>query len=209
MVAARVSSWKFPPKFKLSTWAIWSAFTAKISNSSTKQMCAESGFCALQEVGKIHFARQVLVAEGYYPTLNNKWWDGYQSQKVVIMEDVDKKQSSSFTTTLRFWVLGEAQWFWGLGGGVGGGGRFLEPVFLPWNSGPFSITGALFRSGDFIGRCEGKFMEIPPKFKLSTWAIWSAFTAKISNSSTKQMCAESGFCALQESARSTLPAKCW
>ena len=23
-------------------------------------------------VGKIHFARQVLVAEGYYPTLNNK-----------------------------------------------------------------------------------------------------------------------------------------
>ena len=42
-------------------------------------------------VGKIHFARQVLVAEGYYPTLNNKWWDGYQSQKVVIMEDVDKE----------------------------------------------------------------------------------------------------------------------
>ena len=70
------------------------------------------------------------------------------------MEDVDKKRSSSFTTTLRFGVLGEAQWFWGLGG-VGGGRPFLEPVFLPWNSGPFSITGALFRSEHFIGRCEG------------------------------------------------------
>ena len=56
---------------------------------------------------------------------------------------------------------------------------------------------------------EGKFKEIPPKFKSSTWAIWSAFTARISNSSTKQMCAESGFGALQESARATLPAKCW
>ena len=52
-------------------------------------MCAESDF-ARPGVGKIHFARQVPVAEGYYPTLNNKWWDGYQSQKVVIMEDVDK-----------------------------------------------------------------------------------------------------------------------
>ena len=44
---------------------------------------------------------------------------------------------------------------------------------------------------------EGKFLEIPPKFKSSTWAIWSAFTARISNSSTKQMCAESGFGALR------------
>ena len=124
------------------------------------------------------------------------------------MEDVDKETVKFLPTTLRFGVLGEAQWFWGLGGGRG-----REAVFRtslpPWNSGPFSITGALFRSEHFIGRCEGKFMEIPPKFKLSTWAIWSAFTAKISNSSTKQMCAESGFCALQESARSTLPAKCW
>ena len=68
-------------------------------------------------VGKIHFARQVLVAEGYYPTLNNKWWDGYQSQKVVIMEDVDKVTVSSFTTTPRFGVLGEAQWFLGFGRG--------------------------------------------------------------------------------------------
>ena len=40
------------------------------------------------------------------------------------MEDVDEKRLSSFTTTLRFGVLGEAQWFWGLGGVWGGGGRF-------------------------------------------------------------------------------------
>ena len=106
-------------------------------------------------VGKIHFARQVLVAEGYYPTLNNKWWDGYQSQKVVIMEDVDKETVKFLPTTLRFGVLGEAQWFWGLGGGRGEGGRFLEPVFLPWNSGPFSITGALFRSERFYWSLRG------------------------------------------------------
>ena len=103
-------------------------------------------------VGKIHFARQVLVAEGYYPTLNNKWWDGYQSQKVVIMEDVDEKRLSSFTTTLRFGVLGSPMVF----GVWEGGGReaVLEPVFLPWNSGPFSITG-LFRSERFYWSLRG------------------------------------------------------
>ena len=68
-------------------------------------------------VGKIHFARQVLVAEGYYPTLNNKWWDGYQSQKVVIMEDVDKETVKFLHHHLKIWVLGEAQWFLGFGRG--------------------------------------------------------------------------------------------
>ena len=52
-------------------------------------------------------------------------------------------------------------------------------------------------------------MEIPAKIQIKHLGNLGAFTAKISNSSTKQMCAESGFCALQESARSTLPAKCW
>ena len=47
-----------------------------------------------------------------------------------------------------FGVLGEAQWFWGLGG-VGGGRLVLKNGFLPWNSDPFSITGALFRSERF------------------------------------------------------------
>ena len=149
-------------------------------------------------------------SRGLLPKLNNKWWDGYQARRSSSWRTLMRKQLSSFTTTLRFGVLGEAQWFWGLGGVWGGGRPFLEPAFLPWNSGPLSITGALIpEASDSIGRCEGKFKEIPPKFKLSTWAIWSAFTAKISNSSTKQMCAESGFGALQESARATLPVKCW
>ena len=86
-------------------------------------------------VGKIHFARQVLVAEGYYPTLNNKWWDGYQSQKVVIMEDVDKETVKFLPTTLRFGVLGEAQWFWGLGG-VGGGRPFFRTSLPPLEQRP-------------------------------------------------------------------------
>ena len=68
-------------------------------------------------VGKIHFARQVLVAEGYYPTLNNKWWDGYQARRSSSWRTLTRKRSSSFTTTLRFGVLGEAQWFLGFGRG--------------------------------------------------------------------------------------------
>ena len=130
-----VSSWKFPPKFQIKHLGnLERIHRQNLSNSSTKQMCAESGFCALQ-VGKIHFARQVLVAEGYYPTLNNKWWDGYQSQKVVIMEDVDKE------------VLG-----------FGRGGReavFFRTSLPPWNSSPFSITGALFRSERFYWSLRG------------------------------------------------------
>ena len=35
------------------------------------------------------------------------------------MEDVDKETVKFLPTTLRFGVLGEAQWFWGLGGGRG------------------------------------------------------------------------------------------
>ena len=94
---------EIPPKFKSSTWAIWSAFTARISNSSTKQMCAESGFGALQES-----ARATLPAKCWeprlLPKLNNKWWDGYQSQKVVIMEDVDKETVKFLHHHLKIWA---------------------------------------------------------------------------------------------------------
>ena len=41
------------------------------------------------------------------------------------MEDVDKETVKFLPTTLRFGVLGEAQWFWGLGGVGGEGGRFF------------------------------------------------------------------------------------
>ena len=39
----------------------------------------------------------------YYPKLNNKWWDGYQSQKVVIMEDVDKETIKFLHHHLKIW----------------------------------------------------------------------------------------------------------
>ena len=92
-------------------------------------------------VGKIHFARQVLVAEGYYPTLNNKWWDGYQSQKVVIMEDVDKVTVKFLHHHPKIWGFGRSPMVFGVWEGVGGGRPFFRTSLLPWNSGPFSITG--------------------------------------------------------------------
>ena len=53
-------------------------------------------------VGKSHFARQVLGLR-VLPKLNNKWWDGYQSQKVVIMEDVDKETIKFLHHHLKIW----------------------------------------------------------------------------------------------------------
>ena len=88
-------------------------------------MCAESGFLRAPGVGKIHFARQVLVAEGYYPTLNNKWWDGYQSQKVVIMEDVDKETVKFLHHHFKIWGFGRSPMVLGFGRVGGGGGRFF------------------------------------------------------------------------------------
>ena len=38
------------------------------------------------------------------PKLNNKWWDGYQSQKVVIMEDVDKETVKFLHHHLKIWA---------------------------------------------------------------------------------------------------------
>lgn len=55
-------------------------------------------------VGKSHFARQVLGADGYYPKLNNKWWDGYQNQKIVIMEDVDADTIKFLHHHLKIWA---------------------------------------------------------------------------------------------------------
>ena len=66
-------------------------------------MCAESGFGALQESARATLPAK-LGAEGYYPKLNNKWWDGYQSQKVVIMEDVDKETVKFLHHHLKIWA---------------------------------------------------------------------------------------------------------
>ena len=106
MVPARRRGGKFkeiPPKFKSSTWAIWSAFTARISNSSTKQMCAESGLGALRSRQE-PLCPPSAGSRGLLPKLNNKWWDGYQSQKVVIMEDVDKETVKFLHHHLKIWA---------------------------------------------------------------------------------------------------------
>ena len=70
-------------------------------------------------VGKIHFARQVLVVE--VTTLCSTISGGMaiRARRSSSWRTLIRKQLSSFTTTLRFGVLGEAQWFWGLGGGRG------------------------------------------------------------------------------------------
>ena len=47
-----------------------------------------------------------------------------------------------------FGVLGEAQWFWGLGG-VGGGEAGSKKRLPPLEQRPLSIAGALFRSERF------------------------------------------------------------
>ena len=94
---------RFPPKFKLSTWATWNASTARTSSSSTKRMCVECGFGVSPVSVRATLPARVLGAEGYYPKLNNKWWDGYQSQKVVIMEDVDKETIKFLHHHLKIW----------------------------------------------------------------------------------------------------------
>lgn len=42
--------------------------------------------------GKSHHARSLVEADGeeFYAKAANKWWDGYQGQKWVIIDDVDK-----------------------------------------------------------------------------------------------------------------------
>lgn len=55
-------------------------------------------------VGKSHFARQVLGQQGYYPKLNNKWWDGYQGQQICVMEDVDKETIKFLHHHLKIWA---------------------------------------------------------------------------------------------------------
>ena len=101
---------KFPPKFKSSTWAIWSAFTARISNSSTKQMCAESGFWGAPGVGKSHFARQVLGAEGYYLSSTISGGTAIRARRSSSWRTLTRKRSSSFTTTSRFGRTAGVHW---------------------------------------------------------------------------------------------------
>ena len=46
----------------------------------------------------------MLGQNGYYPKLNNKWWDGYQGQQICIMEDVDKDTIKFLHHHLKIWA---------------------------------------------------------------------------------------------------------
>ena len=72
------------------------------------------------------------------------------------MEDVDEETVKFLHHHLKIWGFGRSPMVLGFGRGFGGeGGRFLEPAFLPWNSGPLSITGALIRSERFYWSLRG------------------------------------------------------
>jgi len=52
-------------------------------------------------VGKSQYAR--LKFPGHYPKLCNKWWDGYQGQKNVIMDDIGKEHAKCLGQQLKIW----------------------------------------------------------------------------------------------------------
>ena len=39
-----------------------------------------------------------------YKKLQNKWWDGYQGQDVVILDDLGTETAKALTTHLKLWA---------------------------------------------------------------------------------------------------------
>lgn len=75
--------------------------------------------------GKSHFARVSLNFAGVYPKSANKWWDGYQNQPVVVLEDLDRDTIKFLYHHLKIWAdkwgfIGEAK-----GGAVAPNNRWL------------------------------------------------------------------------------------
>jgi hypothetical protein len=55
--------------------------------------------------GKTHMIRENFGAEGgLYLKNNNKWWDGYQGQKFVVLEDVDNSQWRFLVNNMKIWA---------------------------------------------------------------------------------------------------------
>lgn len=51
--------------------------------------------------GKSHFAKSLAAESDIYYKSQNKWWDGYTSQTVVIIEDMD---SDCLNHLLKIWT---------------------------------------------------------------------------------------------------------
>ena len=43
-------------------------------------------------VGKSHLARELFNTKKYYVKSQNKWWDGYKGESIVILDDFDSKE---------------------------------------------------------------------------------------------------------------------
>lgn len=55
--------------------------------------------------GKTHLIRENFGAEGdLYLKNNNKWWDGYQGQKFVVLEDVDNSHWRFLVNNMKIWA---------------------------------------------------------------------------------------------------------
>lgn len=54
--------------------------------------------------GKSRFARSIADPEDTYVKLQNKWWDNYKAQRVVIIDDVHPTLAKVLTTHLKHWL---------------------------------------------------------------------------------------------------------
>lgn len=55
-------------------------------------------------VGKSRGVRQHFGTENIYPKPLNKWWDGYQGQKVVLIEEVSPEHANWLGEKLKIWA---------------------------------------------------------------------------------------------------------
>lgn len=53
--------------------------------------------------GKSRMARGMLPANTYFKQ-NNKWWDGYNDEKAVILEDIDPERCKQLTHHMKVWA---------------------------------------------------------------------------------------------------------